>query len=136
MIQSLTGARSGANRIRAIRTIEWTPRADAKFAHLVAEGASSRVLANVFGIGRRAAEQRTVKLGLINAGASIRRMANQRSAPSEPANNDLTREPLPPGHPVTWNLINAGTCLEGSPYPLPDRESLRRPADPIAVEST
>lgn len=29
------------------------------------------------------------------------------------------RPALPPGHPDTWGLINAGTCLEGSPYPFP-----------------
>jgi len=25
--------------------------------------------------------------------------------------------PLPPGHPETWNLINRGTVLEGTPWP-------------------
>ena len=29
------------------------------------------------------------------------------------------RPPLPAGHPDTWGLINAGTCIEGAPYPFP-----------------
>lgn len=29
------------------------------------------------------------------------------------------REPLPPGHPVSWGALTAGTLLEGVPYPLP-----------------
>lgn len=29
------------------------------------------------------------------------------------------RPALPPGHPDTWGLINAGTCIEGAPYPFP-----------------
>ena len=28
-------------------------------------------------------------------------------------------EPLPAGHPRSWGAINAGTLLEGTPYPLP-----------------
>ena len=30
-----------------------------------------------------------------------------------------SRPPLCAGHPTTWDLINKGTVLEGSPYPLP-----------------
>ena len=29
------------------------------------------------------------------------------------------RPALPSGHPDTWGRINAGTCLEGAPYPYP-----------------
>ncbi len=29
------------------------------------------------------------------------------------------RPALPSGHPDTWGLINAGTCIEGAPYPFP-----------------
>ncbi len=32
---------------------------------------------------------------------------------------DGNRDPLPAGHPITWALITAGTCLDGSPYGLP-----------------
>ena len=34
-----------------------------------------------------------------------------------PANND--RGPLPPGHPLSWGAINAGTVLDGAGYPFP-----------------
>jgi len=33
---------------------------------------------------------------------------------------DPAREPLPAGHPVAWQLINAGTVLAGTEYPRPD----------------
>ncbi len=26
------------------------------------------------------------------------------------------RQPLPPGHPITWGLLTRGTSLEGAPY--------------------
>lgn len=29
------------------------------------------------------------------------------------------RPALPSGHPETWGLITAGTCIEGAPYPFP-----------------
>ena len=29
------------------------------------------------------------------------------------------RPARPPGHPTSWNLINAGTVLDGAPYPFP-----------------
>lgn len=29
-----------------------------------------------------------------------------------------TREPYPPGHPITWGAITAGTLLAGVPYPI------------------
>lgn len=28
-------------------------------------------------------------------------------------------EPLPPGHPLTWGAITAGSCLDGIAYPQP-----------------
>jgi hypothetical protein len=30
--------------------------------------------------------------------------------------DDVTRAPLPPGDPISWGAIVAGTCLEGVPY--------------------
>jgi hypothetical protein len=29
---------------------------------------------------------------------------------------DLTRDPLPAGHPVSWDAIVVGTCLEGRSF--------------------
>ena len=29
------------------------------------------------------------------------------------------RAPLPAGHPASWDLLTAGTVLQGSPYPHP-----------------
>jgi hypothetical protein len=36
--------------------------------------------------------------------------------PDEPDPIDLTRDPLPPGHPESWGAITAGTCLAGAAY--------------------
>lgn len=36
-----------------------------------------------------------------------------------PPPDDPDREPLPAGHPATWDAITAGTVLEGEVYPLP-----------------
>lgn len=38
----------------------------------------------------------------------------QESKPADPT--DLSRDPLPPGHPETWGAITAGTCLAGAAY--------------------
>ena len=37
--------------------------------------------------------------------------------PPPPHMRDLGREALPPGHPVTWDLLTAGTSASGTPYP-------------------
>lgn len=29
------------------------------------------------------------------------------------------RPALPPGHPITWDGINEGTCIAGAIYPFP-----------------
>lgn len=43
-----------------------------------------------------------------------------QSAMEKPDDSDFDRrrECLPAGHPVTWNAITVGTCLEGQRYPL------------------
>jgi len=32
---------------------------------------------------------------------------------------ECERPPLPPGHPITWQILIEGTFLEGIAYPLP-----------------
>ena len=34
-----------------------------------------------------------------------------------PAAEDPNRDPLPAGHPRSWDILVRGTCLEGVPYP-------------------
>lgn len=38
--------------------------------------------------------------------------------------DDPDRDPLPAGHPDTWDVIVRGTCLAGSPYPAPGSDSV------------
>lgn len=119
MIAMSVDAISGSNRARPSRSIVWTPIADARFQQLFANGQSIRGLARLFGIGRQAAQQRAIKLGLVcseipKAPESVSR------AKTSPDPNDPGREALPAGHPLSWGLIVMGTCLEGMPYPTPD----------------
>jgi hypothetical protein len=44
----------------------------------------------------------------------------ETTPPADPAEDmDLDRDPLPAGHPMSWGLITAGTCLAGTLYPEP-----------------
>lgn len=117
----------GINRVRPARSLAWTPQADARLGRLLSDGASIRALSKAFGIGRQAAQQRALKLGLIKLET---RTASPRATDQKSSNQsaDLGRDALPAGHPITWNLVVQGTCLEGTPYSTPDTARLRRQA--------
>ncbi len=42
--------------------------------------------------------------------------AAQAKQPKPSGRDDYGPSPLPPGSPLTWNQINAGTLLDGSTY--------------------
>jgi hypothetical protein len=109
------------NRIRVVRNVTWTNQADARLVRLRGEGASIRNLATAFGLSRSAIAVRAGRLGLALP-----------SKPAPPAKTgpapDLTRDPLPAGHPISWDLLTAGTSLEGAAYEIPDSQRLRRVA--------
>lgn len=113
-----------SNRIRAARRITWTPQADARLARLRGEGASLRALSRAFGLGRSAVAERATHLGLHTPIPAADRPPIARK-PTPDGLDDPTRDPLPAGHPVSWGLITAGTCLEGvayaAPKPIPNR---------------
>lgn len=48
--------------------------------------------------------------------------ARRAVAPERDAQPDRFRESctLPAGHPLSWGLLTRGTCLEGSPYEMPE----------------
>ncbi len=48
-----------------------------------------------------------------------RRLGARRQAVVRARQEDADRPARPPGHPLTWGLITAGTLLEGCPYPYP-----------------
>jgi hypothetical protein len=52
---------------------------------------------------------------LVRGPSSLRRVVHV--VRGRPGPDD--RPALPSGHPDTWGLITAGTCIEGAPYPFP-----------------
>lgn len=75
------------------------------------QGASWEDIAAVFGVSRWTAIERGRRIGA--------RMPPAEVVPEPEAPEDPEREPMPAGDPRSWNAINAGTVLEGEPYPLP-----------------
>lgn len=89
------------------RTIAWTDAQDTQIRRLRSEGASWETIADALALKLWAVTERGHRIG-----------ADDPRAAFVPAPEDLLREPLPAGHPKTWDTINAGTVLEGEPYPL------------------
>jgi hypothetical protein len=90
------------------RKLVWTEAQDSQIRRLRAEGASWDTVATILGLARWT---------VIDRGRRIRalRPLRQSMTPQE----DPSRDPLPAGHPRSWNVLTAGTVLEGTPYPLP-----------------
>ncbi len=133
----------GSNRIHAARRIDWSRSADDRLARLRAHGGSLRAIAIAFGLGRRAIAQRAAYLGVpfatgvpaVAHSAAVTPARQVASAPSPALASDPLRDPLPAGHPVTWGLLTAGTCLEGAAYLTPNASRLRvRPGDSVSVQ--
>lgn len=52
---------------------------------------------------------------LVNGSSTLRRVVHV--VRGRPGPDD--RPALPSGHPDSWGLITAGTCIEGAAYPFP-----------------
>lgn len=91
--------------------IVWTEAVDTRLLQGRAEGLSWQAIANEVRVGRNAAIERARRLGLAPA-------TRVQPAPS-PAVERIDRPALPPGHPLCWQAITAGTALAGEPYPFP-----------------
>ena len=109
-----------ANRVRVARRLVWTSQADVHLSRLQADGSSLRAIAAAFNLGRTVIRARMIHLGLV----PCTKAPAQQHKRVPPAKDE--REPLPAGHPVSWNLINQGTCLQGAHYDHPDPARLRR----------
>ena len=88
--------------------LTWTASQDAQIQHLRAEGVSWDSIAASLAVTRWSAIERGRRLDVPRRPA---RVPPDRDAPD--------REPLPPGHTVSWTALTAGTVLDGIPYPLP-----------------
>jgi hypothetical protein len=89
------------------RKIAWTDAQDAQIRRRRSEGASWEAIASDLALTLWAVTERGRRIGV-----------GRPEADCEPIPEDPMREPLPSGHPASWDAINAGTVLEGEPYPL------------------
>lgn len=87
--------------------IIWTDAQDAQIRRLRTEGVTWETIAANLSLTQWAVTERGRRIG---AG---RHQAEFVATPDDPM-----REPLPAGHPKSWDAINAGTVLEGIAYPL------------------
>lgn len=90
------------------RRLVWTEAQDSQIRRLRTEGASWDTIAAVLGMARWTVIDRGRRIGAL-------RPPRDCVPPAE----DLSRDPLPAGHPRSWSVLTAGTVLEGTPYPLP-----------------
>jgi hypothetical protein len=86
----------------------WTDAQDAQIRRLRIEGVAWETIAANLSLTLWAVTERGRRIGV------GRHPADFIAAPDDPM-----REPLPAGHPASWDAINAGTVLQGMPYPLP-----------------
>jgi hypothetical protein len=89
--------------------VRWTPELDMRLAALRASGMTWDGIAAEMGLGRNTVLERGRRIG-------ARRKPQPRPSLAEEARD---RPPRQAGHPLTWELINRGTVLEGEAYPYP-----------------
>ena len=89
------------------RKIPWTDAQDMQIRRRRAEGASWEAIAADLALTLWAVTERGRRIG-----------AGRPQGEFIPAPEDPEREPLPAGHPKSWDAINAGTVLEGAAYPF------------------
>ena len=95
--------------------LHWTPPADAQLRRLRADGATWDSIAASLRLSRSAVIERGRRIG-------ARRPSRIRLSIAERELSDPAREPLPPGHPISWGAITAGMQLAGMRYPWPPWE--------------
>jgi len=88
------------------RKYYWTEGQDIQIRRRRIEGASWEAIAAELAMPVQMVADRADRLGI------------SRAVRTSPLLQDPTREPLPPGHPDSWNALTAGTVLQGQPYPL------------------
>lgn len=86
----------------------WTDAQDSQIKRLRGEGEAWDAIAAALGLSRWTVIERGRRLG-----------AHRPPKEFVPPPEDPGRDPLPAGHPRSWNVITEGTVLEGTPYPLP-----------------
>ena len=96
----------GRNKTRP--RLAWLPEHDAAIREMRANHKTWDEVAVVLGVSRFSAIEHSRKIGRIPVWTPPRK--------ARPPDDD--RKPLPPGHPLSWDLINKGLSIEGIPYPF------------------
>jgi len=89
--------------------LEWTAARDGWLRRLRAEGREWAEIAAELAVTIDTARERGRRIGAPAPPPGAK-------APPE----DLSRRPLPAGHPRTWGLLTEGTVLAGTAWPAPD----------------
>jgi len=89
--------------------IVWSDQMLEKIFNLVPTGMSWDDIADVVGVSRHAVSDKAAEFSELLA-------KRAKAKNSEIQVQHRPAEPLPPGHPITWGLITAGTSLEGAAY--------------------
>jgi hypothetical protein len=88
--------------------VRWSAALDDQLKALRAAGLTWDAVAQEMALGRNTVLERG------------RRIGARKLPPPMPESLEAADRPArPPGHPVSWGLITAGTVLEGQPYPYP-----------------
>ncbi len=88
--------------------LSWTAAQDTQIRRLRAEGFGWDEVARVLGFSPWTVMARGRRIG-----------ARRPPPDTPPPPEDPRQEPLPAGHPRSWDALNAGTSLQGTAYPLP-----------------
>jgi hypothetical protein len=90
--------------------LPWTAAMDTQLRRLRGDGATWDAIAAALGLNRHAVIERGRRIGARLPPRS--QVAAARAAWLQ----DRTREPLPAGHPVSWDALTAGSVLAGQSY--------------------
>jgi len=103
-----------SSRARMPVRVSWTARADARLVKMHLDGLSLRAIASAFHLSRSAITSHARQIGLTLPSRPIAK----RVVPLTQCSglDDKNREPLPAGHPISWDRITAGTCMQGEVY--------------------
>ncbi len=88
--------------------VRWSAALDEQLKALREAGLTWDAVAVEMALGRNTVLERGRRIG-----------ARKLPSPMPDAVEAADRPARPPGHPVSWGLITAGTVLEGQPYPYP-----------------
>jgi hypothetical protein len=86
------------------KKLVWTEAQDETIKRLRADGQTWDEIATFMQLSRWTVIERGRRLGA------------RPPATEDHCYQDPNREPLPPGHPTTWDPLVRGSCLEGVPY--------------------